>query len=177
MKIVNELDEPVWNTYVRQHPHGNIFHTPEMFAVLSRAKGHEPELWAVLDDGGRPLALFIPVRISIAGGPLKRLTTRAVAYGSLLCNPGAEGEAALSSLLDGYKRSVRRSILFTELRNIHDLGSIQSICGRADFIYEEHLNYLVDLECSRNALMERLGARTRNIFGVHSEKRSSFWKK
>jgi hypothetical protein len=49
--IVHTLPEEEWRRFVEEHPAGNIFHTPEMFQVFSRAKGHQPELWAAIEGG------------------------------------------------------------------------------------------------------------------------------
>ena len=62
-EIVNTLDEKVWRQFVVQHPHSNVFHTPEMFQVFNCAKGHQPTLWAAIQNG-RVLALLLPVLIT-----------------------------------------------------------------------------------------------------------------
>ena len=113
IEIVRNLDESMWRDFVDGHPQSNIFHTPEMFEVFDRAQGHRPELWAAT-QGGRVLALLLPVKLTLMGGLLKVLTTRFVAYGSVLCAPGVEGQEALKSLLQTYARDVGRVPLFTE---------------------------------------------------------------
>jgi lipid II:glycine glycyltransferase (peptidoglycan interpeptide bridge formation enzyme) len=52
-------------------------------------------------------------------------------------------------------------VLFTELRNISDKSPFQPILENAGFSYEKHINYLINLDCSKKELMERLGKRTR----------------
>ena len=89
--IVRTLAEGEWRRFVNEHPAGNIFHTPEMFHVFERAKGHRPELWAATRDG-RVLALLLPVKITLMGGPLQPLTTRSVAYGSVLCKDARKAD-------------------------------------------------------------------------------------
>jgi serine/alanine adding enzyme len=78
-------------------------------------------------------------------GLLRHFTTRAVAYGSVLCAPGTEGQEALAMLLRTYKRQVKGNSLFTELRNLSDLTSIQSTLQGNGFIHEGHLNFLIDI--------------------------------
>jgi len=161
MDIVDVLPESTWRSYVQCHPQGNIFHTPEMFEVFAQAKGHKPELWAAVDGENQPLALFLPVRISLAAGTLKKLTSRAVSYGSVLCNPDTTGTEALAALLEAYKGRVGRSVLFTELRNVSDLGPLQPVLAKTGFVYKENINFLIDLSCSKAELMARFGKRTR----------------
>jgi lipid II:glycine glycyltransferase (peptidoglycan interpeptide bridge formation enzyme) len=94
-------------------------------------------------------------------GLLRRFTTRAIAYGSVLCAPGPEGKRALAMLLQTYKWEVKNSALFTELRNLSDLSGLQSVLNDNGFAYEDHLNYLVDLDRPPEAVLQSIGRRTR----------------
>jgi serine/alanine adding enzyme len=161
MRIVHSLEGTTWRRYVDEHPHGNVFHTPEMFQVFARAKGFEPTLWAAVDRTEGPLALLLPVQVTLLDGPMRRFTTRSVAYGSVLCAPDPEGREALGMLLQTYGQEVDRSVLFTELRNLSDLGSVQTVLEQHRFLYEDHLNYLVDLNRPPEAVLQGFGRRTR----------------
>lgn len=145
MDIVRQLDEHPWREFVDNHPQSQVFHTPEMFQVFERTKGYVPTLWAAVDDGHHPLALFLPVQITLKGGLLRRFTTRAVSYGSVLGAPGAEGKEAVALLLETYARKNKGRFLFTESRNMTDLGDLQPVLGQCGFVYEDHLNFTLDL--------------------------------
>jgi serine/alanine adding enzyme len=158
--VVRELPEAEWRRFVEEHPAGNIFHTPEMIQVFGRAKGHVPDLWAATQQG-RVVALLPILQITTLDTLPRRLTTRSVAYGSLLCAPGAEGQEALPQLLQTYKQRVGRVPLFTELRNLSNMEAIQPILREHGFVYEEHLNYLIDLDRPAEEIMLGIGRRTR----------------
>jgi len=143
--VVQTLAEREWRRFVEEHPQGNIFHTPEMFQVFARAEGHQPKLWAATDDGGQVLALLQPVQITLMDGLLHRFTSRAVAYGGLLYAPGAEGQEALAALLRAYRQEMKSASLFTELRNMSDMSDVCPVLKKNGFTYEDHLNYLIDL--------------------------------
>jgi serine/alanine adding enzyme len=160
ISVVNTLPEDEWRQFVEKHPAGNIFHTPEMFQVFSQTKGFRPELWAAA-KGSRILALLLPVQITLMNGLLRRFTTRSVVYGSVLCVPNADGEEALSQLLQTYKRETDGASLFTELRNLSSLGAVQPILRKHGFAYEDYLDYLIDLNRSPEAIFESFGRRTR----------------
>jgi CelD/BcsL family acetyltransferase involved in cellulose biosynthesis len=145
VNIVRTLPEDAWRSFLAGNPAANVFHTPEMFRVFERTAGYRPGLWAAVDGEGRPLALLTPVAIAVLGGPLRRLTSRAVAYGSLLVAPGADGTAALAPLLAAYRRDARHRVLFTELRNLADTAPWRPALEAGGFAYEEHLNFLIDL--------------------------------
>ena len=145
MEVTRNLDSHSWKRFVDQHPQGNIFHTPEMFEVFKRTRGYEPKLWAALGTDGEVLAIFLPVQISLLQGPLRAFTSRAVAFGSVVCLPDSRGHAALGMLLKSYTQEARNSPLFTELRNLADLQDTYSILHEHGFQYEDHLNFLIDL--------------------------------
>lgn len=159
-QIVRSLSVEQWQTFVDQHPKGNVFHTPEMFNVFSRTKGYDPELWAALQDG-QVMALFLPVHISLRGSFLHHLTTRTVVFGGILNRTGTYGEIAAKHLLHEYKRISGSHSLFTELRNISPLGDVSTVMLEEGFIYEDHLNYLINLERPVEEIFEGIGKRTR----------------
>lgn len=161
LQIVNSLDEKVWHDFVDWHPHGNIFHTPEMFQVFGRAKGYRPILWAAVDKHGQILALLSPVQVSLRDGLLRRLTTRSIAYGSVLCNQTPCGQEALASLLSTYLQTTRWQALYTELRNMSDVACLQKIFEKNGFVYTDHMNFLIDINCSPEQVLQNIGARTR----------------
>jgi hypothetical protein len=144
-EIVHSLKPEQWLDFVAGNPQSNVFHTAEMFRVFAQTEGHRPLLWATVDGEGNPLALLVPVQITLMGGFLRPFTTRAVAYGSVLCAPGPEGREALATLLRAYSRPAQGRPLFTELRNLSDLSGIQPILQENGFVHEAHLNFLIDL--------------------------------
>jgi CelD/BcsL family acetyltransferase involved in cellulose biosynthesis len=159
--IDQHLDPAKWRAFVDNHPQGNVFHTPEMFQVYARTPGHRPAVWAATDNGGQVLALLLPVQITLKDGLLRRLTTRAVSYGSVLYDPSPKGKEALKTLLHTYAREADRQALFTEMRNLSDLSAVQPLLNECGFAYEAHLNFLVDLDRSNEAVMQGISKRTR----------------
>ena len=154
--IVNTLSEDEWRHFVEEHPQSNIFHTPEMFQVFERVQGHQPILWAAVDGHNCPLALLLPVNIALMNGLLRPFTTRAVAYGSALCAPSPEGKEAMTTLLRTYQQKTKGSVLFTELRNLSDLRDVQAMLNECGFVYEKHLNYLIDLNQPEKTIWSKI---------------------
>lgn len=160
--IVRQLDRQRWSQFVLDHPSANIFHSPEMFDVYQKTRGYKARLWAAVDGQGTVLALILPVQISLMSGPLQRITSRAVVFGSVLAVDGPRGEAALAQMLEAYARDIGGAYLFTELRNVIDLAPLQPVLERSGFIYEEHLNYLVDLTQDEDEMFAKVSRRTRS---------------
>jgi CelD/BcsL family acetyltransferase involved in cellulose biosynthesis len=161
VKIVNTLDEARWREFVDGHPLANVFHTPEMFQVFSQAKGHQPSLWGAVTDREQVLALLLPVFVGLASPLLRGLPSRAILYGGALCAPGPEGAGALATLLRAHARVARRRSLFTELRNLSDVGEMGSTLCAEGFVREDHLNYLIDLTPPVGAIFQNIGRRAR----------------
>lgn len=161
MHVVQELSENLWKDFVDQNPLGSIFHTPEMFRVFAQTKGHQSSLWATVDNNGQPMALLLPVQVTLMNGLLHQLTTRAIAYSSVLCAPGPEGQKALTLLLQTYKQKIKGRALFTELRNLFDLSELQPLLAEQGFAFEGHLNYLIDLNRPAEDVLQSIGQRTR----------------
>ena len=130
LAIVDSLDEEVWREFVNKHPRGNIFHTPEMFQVFERARGYLPQLHAAMDGDGRVQALLLPVQVTLMNGLLRRLTTRSIVYGGVLCSTDPAGKTALEILLRAYSESAGREALFTEMRNLSDLSILQPVLSQ-----------------------------------------------
>jgi len=160
-EIVKSLDQQVWREFITEQPGASIFHSPEMFQVFNQVKGHKPHLWAAIDSQGRVQALITPVEVTLMDGLLSTLTTRMIAYGSVLYNPTPDGETALSQLLQTYRAEIGQRALFTELRNLFDLSSLQPTLKRCQFEFEGHLNYLIDLDRPVEDIMQSIGKRTR----------------
>jgi serine/alanine adding enzyme len=161
MRVVQHLDEHVWRRFVDEHPRGNIFHTPEMFHVFAQADDHQPHIWAVLSNDSRVLALLTPVYVTLINGLLHRLTTRSLVYGGALFLEGREGEQALRLLLKAYTRMGAGHALFSELRNLDESGGMRPLFEGCGYTYENHLNYLINLNRPTEEIMGGIGARTR----------------
>jgi len=157
------LDDPtdvaIWQRFVAQNAQSNIFCTPEMAQVFRQTQKNSPEIWGAFSPGGELLALLPLTRVAFSAK--LPLLTRAVAYGGVIFRPDAEGRDALAQLLNTYTRAAQRQTLFTELRHLSDRDEIQPMLGDQGFVYEDHLDYLIDLAKSEEALFQSFGPSTR----------------
>lgn len=160
MRVIRELDESRWKEFVCRNLHANVFHSPEMFQVFTNTQGYAPTIWAIEDQHGKVLALLLLVKVKVGSLP-SILTTRAVSFGSVLYEEGREAYEALSLLLKTYIQEVEQPPLYTELRNLSDMSSIQPVLQECGFEYEEHLNYLVDISQPADVIFQSIGRRTR----------------
>ncbi len=160
-RVVRSLDEARWAAFVGQHPHGTVFHTPQMHRALSETSRHRPDVLAEVDGDGEIRALLTPVTIATLGGPLRSITGRVVAFAGPLAVDGSDGEAAVRRLLTTFRRTVPRSALFVEIRHIFDPGPNRGALAVSGFTLEPHLNFFVDLTAPTDVLWGRLTQSTR----------------
>lgn len=161
LRVVREPEVARWSAFVDGHPHASIFHTPEMHRVFEETRLHRPRAWAAIDGAGGVRALLTPVEIATLGGPLRALTTRAVAFAGPLVGSERDGAEALGALLSGYRRSMPRSILFTEIRHVTDPQAVLPSLAPVGFRHEDHLNFLVDLTPAPDELWGRIASSAR----------------
>jgi serine/alanine adding enzyme len=147
--VRDTVDRAAWHAFVDTQPTASIFHTPDMADVFARTPGHRVSPWAACSESGALLALIVPVRVTLAGGPLRRWTSRAVVYGGVARADGEAGAAATARLLHAYARRSQPELLFTELRHQNDASDIRPQLRDAGFVHEPHLNYLVALNRSQ----------------------------
>lgn len=110
------------------------------------------------------------MQITLVEGFLHDFTTRAVVYGSPLYEPSLRGKEVLKLLLQAYTRNVKGRPIFTEIPNLVDLVDIQSTLCECGFAFEEHLNYLIDLDRSEDAIWYNLNKKTRQH--IHKSRES-----
>jgi hypothetical protein len=154
--VCADVDRTEWRAFVDAEPAANVFHTPEMAAVFAGTPGHQVSPWAACSDSGAILALIVPVHVTLAAGPLRRWTSRAVAYGGVARAEGASGTAAAARLVHEYGRRAHPDLLFTELRHQDDASGPPAALETSGFVHEPHLNYLVALERSEADLWSSL---------------------
>jgi serine/alanine adding enzyme len=160
-RVVHGLDEEPWARFVRRHPEGSIFHTPEMHRVWLQTRRHRPSVWAVLDDAGEIRALWTPVEIATVGGPLRLLTSRAVSFAGPLASAGPEAPRTMNELLSAYQERASRTSLFTEIRNHATPALSGTVPSATGFHHERHLNFLIDLTLTEDDLWERVAPSAR----------------
>lgn len=151
-----------WQRFVADHPDGNIFQTPAFAEVVAGTEDWTSRPLALVDaNNGEMAALWPAVLTTVLGGLLRPLATRAVLFGGMLVAPGRRGEEALAALLPAVNRRAWGRFLFTELRHQAAVTAWQAPLAAAGFHWEPHLNFLIDLRQSEEALWQGLSSSAR----------------
>ena len=147
IEIIDSFDKQQWDMFVQNHPHGNIFQTTDMAEVYRQTKNYDSISLAAIDsDGGNILAVVQAVVIREMGGLLSSLSARSVIQGGPLFVEGKEGLDAVVKLMEHYDDVVRKKVVYTQIRNMWDTHEIGDKLDLLGYNYEEHLNFMIDLD-------------------------------
>jgi len=122
IEITHAVDAQCWDAFVRQHPHGTLFHLMGWQRLIENALEHEPLHIVARASGTAEVAGILPlflVRSRIFGRML--VSTPQAAYGGIL----ARSDAVAGLIFERARRlAAELSVEFLELRSFHNaLGS------------------------------------------------------
>ncbi|MBN1783010.1 peptidoglycan bridge formation glycyltransferase FemA/FemB family protein [bacterium] len=144
-KLTNSPDSRMWEKLLAESPHSTVFHTPEIYTAFKKTKNHAPLVYAAEKDG-EIMAMLNPVLITLKSGLFHPVTTRAIEYGGPVYRETGTGRQAFSELLKWYVSDIRKSALFTDIRNLTDPAAIAPLLDQAGFVKEPHINYWIRLD-------------------------------
>jgi len=168
MKIlINEqVNKDEWNKFVYDNLKGNIFQTYEFYEIYKQTKNLEPVLIATKDDKEILCGLLAYISTE-KPGIFSSLSRRAVIQGGPLYT--THGKNFLNTLMKKYDELVKKRVLFTQIRNLFDVSDIKDILEKEKYVYEPHLNFLIDLTKPKDKLFAQLKKARRN--GITKAKR------
>lgn len=146
IKITESPPVAKWSEFVKNHPHGNIFQTPEMAQVYRYTKNYEPiSLAAIDEDTYSIIGILQGVILKENGGIIGSLSSRSIIQGGPLFIDNEKGMEALKLLIEYYNEISRKKSLYTQIRNMFDTSAVSSTLEMAGFEYSEHLNFIINL--------------------------------
>jgi len=169
-KVVRELDREKWSEFVYDHPYGNIFQTPEMFEVYKNTKNYEPVFLAVENNNKEILAILLAVIQKEYSSFLGDFTARSIIFGSPILK--TDNLDILDLILNEYNNIVRKKVIYSQFRNFWEQKNETAIFEKHDFVYEQHLNIIIDLNSDKDTLWENLSNSRRK--GIRKAKGNNF---
>jgi lipid II:glycine glycyltransferase (peptidoglycan interpeptide bridge formation enzyme) len=157
---LENINRQQWADFVANHPHGTIFQTPEYYAIHQGVKGFRPFVIALFDSAGSMAGVMLVIIHQVYGGLLGTMTSRAVIVGGPLVK---EDDPELASLiLKNYIENKHIRVVYSQFRNLFELGAMKSAFTNAGAVYEDHLNILIDLTQTEEELWKGVKSRKRN---------------
>ncbi|MBP1640979.1 MAG: hypothetical protein H6Q17_2562 [Bacteroidetes bacterium] len=157
---LENIDRKQWADFVAHHPHGTIFQTPEYYEIHQDVKGFRPFVIALFDGDDAMVGVMLVIIHQVYGGMLGTLTSRAVvAGGPLVKNNDPE---LVAVILQAYLTNKHIRVVYSQFRNLFELGTMKSAFADAGAVYEDHLNILIDLTQTEEELWKGVKSRKRN---------------
>lgn len=154
------IDRKQWSDFVAYHPNGTIFQTPEYYEIHLGIKGFKPYIIAIVDDSESIVGIMVAIISSVYDGMLSYFTSRGVIAGGPLVK---DNDAEITFLLlQAYLNDKRIKVIYSQFRNLFELGNMKQAFDKAEARYEEHLNILIDLTQSEEELWKGVKSRKRN---------------
>jgi len=157
---LRRIDRKKWSEFVYNHPNGNIFQTPEMFEVYESTKNYEPVFLAIVNEKDEILGTLLAVIQKEHSGILGEFSSRAIIFGGPLVR--GNNPEVLDHLLKEYDKIIKKKAVYSQFRNFWDWGNLKDIMQKSSFVYEEHLNILVDLSKPQDLLWKDVHSKRRN---------------
>ena len=145
-KLTGEIDRKQWSDFVLNHPHGNFFQTPEVFEIFKGTEHYESLFFAVMDETEKIKGTLLAVIQKESPGILGYFSSRTIVWGGPLIYPSDEEKegAVLGMLLDELVRQANSRAIYIQVRNLYDMSHYRDEFRKKGFIYNPHLNYIVE---------------------------------
>lgn len=155
MKIVTkyeEIDKAQWAEFVKNHPQGNVFQTPEMYDCYLNIKGHTPIVVATME--GNAIIGVLLACILYEPGIKAKLTSRAIIQGGPIAKENKP--EIVDALLKTYIEEIKGHAIYTQIRNHSEQLYLNDIYQKNGFRFFDHLNFLIILD-DKQSIWERIG--------------------
>lgn len=156
----DNINRSQWSDFVSRHSDGTIFQTPEYYEIHLNAKGFRPHAIAAYDSENNIAGIMVAVISHVYGGVLNYLTSRAVIAGGPLVRNN-DAEIALR-LLQAFRADKKIKVIYSQFRNLFDVGNLKPAFEKAGAKYEDHLNIHIDVLQSEDGLWKGVKSRKRN---------------
>lgn len=148
------MDTQKWTDFVYNHPHGNIFQTPEMFEVYNKTKHYEPVFVSTTDENENLTGILLAV-IQKEGSGLKGvLTSRSIIWGGPLVKNN--DPQFLGRILKDYNQIIKNKAIYSQFRNLWDHTDLIDTFKENNYLYEDHLDILNNLRLPEEELWNKL---------------------
>jgi len=155
-----KIDHHKWDEFVKNHPQGNVFQTPDMFGIYRKCPNLEPFVIMALDQGDNPVGVLVALIQYQYKGMMKKFSSRAIIWGGPLIADNYD--EVLGPMMGNYEKFMSKKALYTEVRNLWDTERYNKIFSSLNYKFIEHLNIHIDLSIPEDQLWKNLNSKRRN---------------
>lgn len=153
------IDKNQWSEFVKNHPEGNVFQTPEMYEVFDKTKKYQALFIASVNESKEIYGVMVSTIQKEYGWPLGSLTSRCVCIGGPLIKHELERNdklEILNFLLKEQNKIARKKAIYMQFRNFRDTRFEKPVFEQNGYEFEDHLNIRIDLTPSEDELFEAM---------------------
>lgn len=162
LQIIDEFDKinkNEWENLLLSHPGSSYFQTPQMYLVYSKNKYYSPIIIACFEKN-QLVGIMLAFVQSKYNQFLKYLSSRAVIWGGPIVKNN--NPIYINEILKRYNIRIKNKAIYTQIRNLIDIKQNISVFANNGFIYEQHLNILIDITKTKETLWKELNSKRRN---------------
>jgi len=142
---IEKVKESDWNSFVNNHPKGNIFQTYDEYRLLQGIHNVDAFFIAVFNHDNKLCGVLLGRTIRELSGPLGYFSSRTVIYGGPLIDHKLEDNSLILDLmLKRLDKKVKKKCIFVQFRNFFDWGDYRKIFEKNGYQLFERLNYIID---------------------------------
>jgi hypothetical protein len=139
------LTREKWDAFLSGHPGNTVFQSWIMHRFYSSIPNARPILITSVDDSGHLLGILLGIWMF---GPRRTpgfLSSRVIIYGGPLIRQDlADSDRILDDILKELVMRTRKHTSFIQFRNFSDLRSHEAVFRKHGFIFQDHLNLVLD---------------------------------
>jgi len=170
LKIVTDttrVNRGLWETFVRDHPDGNIYQMPCMYELYCNTRRQNPVIFFAFEEE-ELVGLMIVVQLRNVFPPFTFFTRRQIMFGGPLIKNN--DSVILLALVDALFKKTSGSVVYTEIRNYRLKLPLKPVYEEEGFHYEPYLTVVVDINRKQGELWASLSPeRKRNIEKLREE--------
>ena len=156
-----DIDRKEWSRFVKIHPKGNVFQTPEMYEVYMHTK-HTTPLVVAIEENNEIVGIVLAQIITNGDSFTSLFTARSIIIGGPLIKE--DREDVVNYLICAYKRLLPKKVIYSEIRPIYDIADMAAELQILHWKRKGHYNLLMSLDKSREELFEQMHKeRRRNV--------------
>jgi serine/alanine adding enzyme len=153
LKVVSNVSKGKWSEFILEHPKKNPFQTPEMLDVLEKAEYYSFIFLAVIDKDDCIQGVLLAQLQKDFKGLLGKFTARSIIWGGPLVRE--DDDIITELILNEYNKIAKKKAIYTQFRNLRQVLN-KDIFLKSGFVYEEHLNILVNLSITEDNLWKSI---------------------
>lgn len=153
---IDQVDHDKWTSLVNDHPNGSVFHLPGFYYANKNARSYTSFFLGIENQNKKLLGILIVIIKENYFYPISSLTRRADIFDGPLVKD--YDISVLSALLNKYNSFAEsKNIIYTLIRNsvVQEL-SLKNIYTKNNFLYQAHLNILIDLSPGQDILWKTI---------------------